>query len=382
MAKIITVTSGKGGVGKTNISVNLAIYLAGAGYRTCLFDADMGLANVNILLGIYPEDNLADVIAGKKQLKDIVLKNVNGIDIIPGSSGVAKMAELPAETLHDLAQSFTEIDDYDYVIFDTSAGISKNVLSFCLSASEVVLVITPEPTSLTDAYALMKVLSLNGFTKTARVVVNQSKSPKIAQAAYTKLKDTVRKFLGVQLSPLGTVVADARVLEAVAAQQPLMVLYPNSQAARCIRSVGKNLLEKAGNADAFPMETFWHRCMEVFTAPLKMPTRKKEESAVEPPVADRAVPPQPSPPPQPSTPPPMPTVTTAAPAVEDRQLLERLVDTVASMAASLGDIRTVLEKGAFHGSKKHNGDTTAGAIALDFEAFLEAQDANHQQGKG
>lgn len=384
MAKILTVTSGKGGVGKTNISVNLAVLLAQQGHRTCLFDADLGLANINILLGIYPEHNLGDVIDGKKELKDIVIHDKSGIDIIPGSSGVAKMEALSSSELGKLAGAFEKLEDYDYFIFDTSAGISKNVIAFCINASEVVLVITPEPTSLTDAYALMKILSLNGFKQTAKVVVNQCKNPKTAQVAFTKLKDTVRKFLGINLVPLGTIVADGRVIEAVAAQKPFITLYPNTLAAKGLKTVTANLLEKSDASDkVFTLDTFWHRCVDILTVPLKMPARKGEaprQKETAPPVSAAS---------------PHPAAGPAADVGSDRsvgvnatasiqgletthRLLQQLVDNVSAVSQELSGIKTLLEQGALIGfgsdSSGSKFERSTPIIPLDFEAFLAEQE--------
>ena len=381
MAKIITVTSGKGGVGKTNISVNLAVHLAQQGYRTCLFDADLGLANINILLGIYPEHNLEDVIDGRKKLADIVVHEQNGIDIIPGSSGVAKMESLTSQQLNSLAAAFGKLEAYDYLIFDTSAGISKNVIAFCMNASEVLLVITPEPTSLTDAYALIKVLSLNGFKQRVRVVVNQSKNPKNAQIAYTKLKDTVLKFLGIQLDPLGTIVSDARVIEAVAAQKPFIILYPNTPAAKGLKSVTATLLEKTGDADrGVALDTFLKKCVDVLTVPLKLPPKKgresgqKERPAVQP---DRGDSPMPA-----AEPAQSPATSPAQTALQGdettRRLLEQLVEKVSAISQELSGIRTALEQGAVAGLAPGVPDGRSEPppiIPLDFEAFLAAQDA-------
>ena len=129
MARIVTVTSGKGGVGKTNISANMALHLASLGYRTCLFDADLGLANINILLGLYPEYNLEDVILNNKTVKDIIIRDYDGIDIIPGSSGVEKIANLEHEQIDQLVKSFSEFDSYHFFFFDTSSGASQKTLS-------------------------------------------------------------------------------------------------------------------------------------------------------------------------------------------------------------------------------------------------------------
>lgn len=389
MTKILTVTSGKGGVGKTNISVNLAVLLAKQGYRTCLFDADLGLANINILLGVYPEYNLEDVIDGTKELKDIIIHDKSGIDIIPGSSGVAKMESLSSQQLSSLAQAFIQMDEYDYLIFDTSAGISKNVIAFCMNASEILLVITPEATSLTDAYALMKVLSLNGFNKTARVVVNQSKNPKTAQIAYTKLKDTVQKFLGIQLAPLGTLVSDAHVVDAVAIQKPFITLYPNTLAAKGLKTVTEKLLQHPVEGDeVFSLDSFWGKCIDILTSPLKLPAKKATASVhketASPPLASAsasaAPPASASPKTAPiSSVPAVPADGAAHKGLETtNQLLEKVVEKLSAVTNELAGIKAALARGTSKANKagssdgKDNSDTPV--ISLDFESFIEQKD--------
>jgi flagellar biosynthesis protein FlhG len=253
-----------------------------------------------------------------------------------------------------------------------------------MNASEVLLVITPEPTSLTDAYALMKVLSLNGFKQTARVVVNQSKNPKTAQVAYTKLKDTVLKFLGIQLAPLGTIVSDARVIEAVAAQKPFITLYPNTQAAKGLKNVAENLLDKIEDSGkVFALDTFLKKCVDILTVPLKLPPKKGGESRQKPssaasPAADPSPKPAAAPPASASAPAASPA---QAPRQDDettRRLLEQLVEKVSDVSRELSGIRTALEKGALAGL---GTGTPAGRadkapiIPLDFESFLAAQNA-------
>jgi flagellar biosynthesis protein FlhG len=385
MAKILTVTSGKGGVGKTNLSVNLAVHIAQQGFRTCLFDADLGLANINILLGLYPEHNLEDVIDGRKKLKDIVVHDKSGIDIIPGSSGVAKMESLTSTQLSNLTAAFGDLEYYDYLIFDTSAGISKNVIAFCMNASEVLLVITPEPTSLTDAYALMKTLAVNGFKKTTRVVVNQSKNPKTAQIAFRKLKDTVLKFLDIDLFPLGTIVSDERVIEAVTAQKPFITLFPNTQATKGLKTIADNLLDKIDSSTkAFTLDTFWEKCIDIFAAPIKMPPKKgvktKEKQT-----------PAPPPPSTPTSP-----IAQTAESVEvmnnsktslpgdetTRHLLEQLVEKVSTVSQELSGIRTALEQvlvGGFDSKGTGNRpEQIPTSIPLDFEAFLSEQESQDE----
>jgi flagellar biosynthesis protein FlhG len=283
MTRTVTITSGKGGVGKTNISVNLALHLATLGYRTCLFDADLGLANVNILLGLNPEYDLEDVICHRRPLQDIIIKNYEGIDIIPGSSGTEKLINLENEQVEHLIWSFSELNGYDFLLFDTSAGVSRNVVSFCLASSEVVLVITPEPTSLTDAYALLKILSSNGFTGAIKIVANQCKSVPIAKATYDKFKKTVKKYLPIDVMPLGIVIKDRKVVEAVSAQKPLMLLYPESNASKCIKNITKHLLEnQAEDLETLGLESFWRRCIELIKSPLNLTSAQKEEKWTDP----------------------------------------------------------------------------------------------------
>ena len=276
MARIVTVTSGKGGVGKTNISVGLALQLASLGHRTCLFDADLGLANVNIILGLYPEHTLEDVLFNGKTIDDIVIRKYDGMDIIPGSSGIKKLAHLDFDRLKMVFEQFSIFDHYDFFIFDTSAGVSENVISFCKASSEIVLVITPEPTSLTDGYGLLKVLSMNGFEGKVMVVVNESKDAKTANMAYTKLKNTVQKHLPIETVPLGLVFHDDYVAEAVKEQTPFITRYPHSNASKCIRKISKRLVKKEiGDAGEPSFESFWTNFVDFYKVPLRLPHPSK-----------------------------------------------------------------------------------------------------------
>jgi len=270
MTRIITVTSGKGGVGKTNISANLALHLASLGYSTCLFDADLGLANINILLKIYPDYNLQDVILHHKDMKDILIKDYEGMDIIPGSSGVEEMANLKPDQTAKLIREFSKLDTYDYFIIDTAAGISRDVISFCLASSELMVIITPDPTSLTDAYSLLKILTLNGFKNSVMVVINQSPEIRSAKNALYKFKAAATKYLGLKLIPLGVIGRDQNVVSAVSRQKPFIMLYPNTPASKSIKIIAQNLIRKEkGELLTFTMEKFWEKCLNIFTRRLK-----------------------------------------------------------------------------------------------------------------
>ena len=277
MGRTITITSGKGGVGKTNISLNLALYLSSQGYRICLFDADLGLSNINILLGLQPDYDLSDVILRGRNLEDTVISVREGVDILPGSVGLEEMANLQADRLQAVIESLSELNEYDFLLLDTSAGISQNVISFCLASSEVVLVTAPEPTSLTDSFALLKVLMLNGFTGEAMVVINQCKGPVVAAPVYKKFRTAAMKHLNVDVPALGVIHQDAKVAEAVKQQRPFLSLYPDSNAAKCIRHIGKRLLQAgADHVKEVDMTGFWSRCLQLISSPLKLPNSNKE----------------------------------------------------------------------------------------------------------
>ncbi len=280
MARIITITSGKGGVGKTSLSLNLSLSLAEKGLKVCLFDADLGLANVNILTGVYPEQNLESVIFGQCGLDDIMIKNYKGIDMIPGSSGVDKIADLTPDQTANLIHTFLTLDDYDYFIFDTSAGVSSQVLAFCMASHEIILVATTEPTSLTDAYALLKILSKHGYKNPIKVVLNQIKSGKLAQKAYFKLKKTVDQFLSVNLEPLGIIIQDTNVRKAVVAQTPVVKMFPNSIVSKCIRSISGKLSHKPGSAEDVSIGVFWEKCLVFIEAnrPRKSALEKSQQT--------------------------------------------------------------------------------------------------------
>jgi flagellar biosynthesis protein FlhG len=268
MARTVTITSGKGGVGKTHISVNLALELACLGHRTCLFDADLGLANVNLLLGLYPTCTLEQVIDGQKTLDEILIHTDYGVDIVPGGSGVQRLAELGDTDVSGLLTSLGAMDRYDFVLFDTSSGISRSVLAFCMACDELVVVVTPEPTSLTDAYALLKVLDRNGFSGTAKILVNQWHQTREAKDIYHRLKRSVDRFLPIEVLPAGMMIHDPHVEAAVLKQQPFAALFPDCEAAKCIRVTARHLA--AGQtAAAQPMETFWEKCLQWIAAPLE-----------------------------------------------------------------------------------------------------------------
>ncbi len=262
MANVITISSGKGGVGKTSISLNLSLSLASKGFKVCLFDADLGLANVNILTGLVPEHGLEEVIHNRLGLRQIMIRDFHGIDIIPGSSGVEKMADLNRKEADTLIKAFLDLDEYDYFLFDTSAGISAQVLSFCRASHKMILVVTPEPTSLTDAYSLLKVLSKTGRVPDVKVILNQVKTRAMAVNTWKKLKETVQRFLSVKISPLGIVAKDPHVSKAVISHVPFVISSASSPAAKCIAGIADKLAQSGKDQPGIPMELFWQQCFD------------------------------------------------------------------------------------------------------------------------
>lgn len=241
MTRIIAVSSGKGGVGKTQVSVNLALNCARAGLKVGLFDADFGLANANLLLNLTPQHTLKNVIAGDVKLRDIVL-TAYGVDIIPGSSGFSEMADLQVATLQHLQAALKTLPNYDLMVFDTSSGVTSNVMAFVAAAPELLLVITPEPTALTDAYALVKLLQRRHYDGRILVVVNQAESERQALHTYAKFREVVRVYQGLELPFLGWIPQDPMVTESTRRQTPLAHFAPRSSAAIAMQKLATRLL--------------------------------------------------------------------------------------------------------------------------------------------
>lgn len=238
-ARVITVTSGKGGVGKSNISVNLAIQLRRLGNRVVIMDADFGLANIEVMLGIRPVYNLADLIFRGKSLKDIITSGPEGIGFISGGSGIQELTNLKKEEFIKLSQSLYELDEYvDIIIIDTGAGISDSVLEFVAASSEVLLVVTPEPTSITDAYSLLKTLNkkeeFSEGSTVIKMITNRVSSVKEGKQIFDKLSVVVDKFLNIKIEFLGTIPQDSMISKAVIQQKPVTIGYPLAPSAKAI----------------------------------------------------------------------------------------------------------------------------------------------------
>ncbi len=236
--KVIAVSAGKGGVGKSNVSVNLAVALAQLNKRVMLLDADLGLANIDIMLGLHTKYNLSHVMQGICHLSDIIMSGPNGILVIPAASGTEYMTQLSPPELAGIIDSFNELtDDLDYMIIDTAAGISDTVLSFTRSSQELIVVVCDEPTSLTDAYALIKVMSKRYEWTRFHILANMVRNEREGRELFNKLFKVSEQFLEVQLDYLGAVPFDEHIHKAVKMQRPVLIAYPDSAAALALRQL-------------------------------------------------------------------------------------------------------------------------------------------------
>ncbi|MCY1285161.1 Flagellum site-determining protein YlxH [compost metagenome] len=240
--QVIAVTGGKGGVGKTNVSVNLSLALADLGRRVMLMDADLGLANVDVLLGLTPKRTLADVINGECDLRDVVIQGPGGIRVVPAASGTQSMVQLSPMQHAGLIQAFSDISEsIDVLIVDTAAGISDAVVSFVRASQEVLVVVCDEPTSITDAYALIKLLNRDYGMSRFRVLANMAHSPQEGRNLFAKLTKVTDRFLDVALQYVGAVPYDETVRKAVQKQRAVYDAYPRSKCALAFKAIAQKV---------------------------------------------------------------------------------------------------------------------------------------------
>lgn len=242
-SRIITVTSGKGGVGKTSLVVNLALAFAQLGKRVTILDADLGLANIDVMLGVVPQHTLYDVVHGRKNLAEIAIRGPEGIILLPGGSGLTELADLPEDKRISLINKLQSLDEAaDIILIDTGAGLSRTVLSFVAAADEMLLVTTPEPTAIRDAYGIIKGAAKQQLQQKMQLIVNQVKNAQEGKEIAERLITVSRKFLQVELQFIGSICSDQRVVMAVKQQQPFLNLFPHSQAAENVRRIAAALL--------------------------------------------------------------------------------------------------------------------------------------------
>lgn len=246
IARVITVTSGKGGVGKSSISINVGIELAKTGKRVIILDADFGLANIEVMLGIRPQYNLADLMFHGKSIREIITPGPENLGFISGGSGIQELTRLSREQILNLTLRLVELDELaDIIIIDTGAGIADTVLEFVAASSEVLLIATPEPTSITDAYALLKTLNRKSEFSTEntriRMIANRVANANDGRELYEKLNVVVSKFLNLDLDYLGDIPQDDKVSHAIIRQNPIVLSAPNSDAGKALKELAEKI---------------------------------------------------------------------------------------------------------------------------------------------
>lgn len=247
--RVIAVTSGKGGVGKTNVSVNLGVALAEEGKHVMLMDADLGLANVDVMLGLHPEFDLSHVVNGERTLEEVIVQGPNGLQIVPASSGTKAMAELSPMEHAGVIRAFSELShQLDVLIVDTAAGISDSVVSFSRASQEVIVVVCDEPASITDAYALIKLLSREYNIQRFRVLANMAHSAQEGRELFAKIQRVTERYLDVTLDFMGVVPYDDYLRKAVKRQKAVVEAYPRSRASMAFKTL-------AQKADKWPIPT-------------------------------------------------------------------------------------------------------------------------------
>ena len=244
--RVISVTSGKGGVGKSNVVANLAMALAEQGKKVLIVDADLGVGNLDVLLGLSPQYNLNHVLSGEKGLAEIIVEVNSSIKLIPAGSGVQEYTSLGQ---HEKLKLLDELDmleeEFDIMIIDTEAGISENVTYFTVAAQEIVVVVSPEPTSITDVYALIKLLATRYSEHHFKVLVNMARDSEDALEVFRKLANVAGRFLDISLDYLGCVVRDERLIDAVKKQKAVYELFPDCEASTCFSTLARRVIENS-----------------------------------------------------------------------------------------------------------------------------------------
>ena len=262
-AKVLAITSGKGGVGKTNIAANLGTCLAASNKKVLLVDADLSLGNLDVVMGIHSKYNISHMIYGRKSIEDIIHIAPEGMEIICGASGLEQLANIDEFKRHRLLKEFSRLgDSFDVIVVDTAAGISRSVIGFCLSADETLVVTTPEPAAMTDAYAMIKVLVGKEYGGRISLVVNMARTAAEGKKTYRQITKVVKQFLNSHIYDAGVILRDEHLNCAVRQRRPVVLAYPNSRITSSLVALAARL--SSSSAAQFNEECFFKRVVNWF----------------------------------------------------------------------------------------------------------------------
>ena len=263
--KIITITSGKGGVGKSNIVVNTSIMLQKLGKKVLLFDADIGMGNDDVLMGFLPKYNVFDIIFNNKTIDEVMIKGPYGVSLVPAGSGLNRIENLSKKRREEFINKLSDLENFDYILMDTGAGISRDVLGFISCCDDLIMVTTPEPTSLTDAYSLLKAVSHFNLKSKAKVIINRALDEKEANITFNKLNNAVSKFLRVEMEYLGMVSEDRKLVQSVRAQEPFIISYPNCDASKDIEKIAVKLIGDGSSTSGLGIQGLFKKIFSIFS---------------------------------------------------------------------------------------------------------------------
>lgn len=264
-ARVITVSSGKGGVGKSNFVVNTAISLQKAGKKVLILDADIGMGNDDVILGVYSKYSIHDVVLNNISMHKAIVIASEGVSLLSGGSALNRIEEITKEQREAFVEKLRKLDEFDYVLIDTGAGVSRTVLGFIAASDEMILVTTPEPTSITDAYSLVKALSHFKLRSSAKVVVNRCYTKEEGICTFEKFSNTANKFIGFDLSYLGFIYDDRALEKSVREQKAVVLAQQNAKSSKCIREISEKILKDYGEKSVKGTDGFFKKLFELFS---------------------------------------------------------------------------------------------------------------------
>ncbi|WP_368487886.1 MinD/ParA family protein [Clostridium sp. BJN0013] len=263
--RIMAIASGKGGVGKSNFVVNVSIALQKMGKKVLIFDGDMGMGNDDVLMGFLPKYNVYDVILGNKTIEDVIIRGPFGVKLLPGGTGILKIEGITKTQRDDFIKKLSSLNDVDYIVLDTGAGINRDVLGFITCCQEFIIITTPEPTSLTDAYSLVKAVNHFKLKDRAKVIVNRTTDVKEGEKTFTKFNSVVNKFLSIKLEYVGCISDDKNLIQAVRNQIPLLINYPNSEASKDINFIANKLAGVKNPEIKASIQSLFNKIFDIFS---------------------------------------------------------------------------------------------------------------------